>query len=148
MDELKIAIRVLLANTYFLYVKTHSFHWNVEGIHFTQYHDFLGNVYQDVYGSIDPIAEFLRKLDDYAPKSLDEMFKYKTLNEETTQTADIHAIMLKLLADNEEVIASLNKVFALATAANKQGIADFVAGRIDAHEKHSWFLRASAKKIG
>jgi starvation-inducible DNA-binding protein len=81
MDELKIAIRVLLANTYVLYFKTHSFHWNVEGIHFTQYHDFLGNVYQDVYGSIDPIAEFLRKLDDYAPKSLDEMFNYKTLNE-------------------------------------------------------------------
>jgi starvation-inducible DNA-binding protein len=148
MDELKIAIRVLLANTYVLYFKIHSFHWNIEGIHFTQYHDFLGNVYQDVYGSIDPIAEFLRKLDDYAPKSLDEMFKYKTLNEETTQTDDIRAIMLKLLADNEEVIASLNKVFALATAANKQGIANFVADRIDAHEKHSWFLRASAKKIG
>jgi len=148
MDELKIAIKVLLANTYVLYFKTHSFHWNIEGTDFSQYHDFLGEIYQDIYGSIDPIAELLRKLDDYAPNSLDEMFKYKTLNEETTQTTDIRSIMLKLLADNEEVIASLNKVFALASAANKQGIADFIAGRIDAHDKHSWFLRASAKKTG
>jgi starvation-inducible DNA-binding protein len=145
MDELKIAIRVLMANTYVLYFKVHSFHWNVEGIHFTQYHDFLGDLYEDIYGSIDPIAEFLRKLDDYAPKSLDEMFKYKTLNEETAQISDIREMLLKLLADNEEVIACLNKVFTLATSANKHGIADFVAGRIDAHDKHSWFLRASTK---
>ena len=145
MDELKIAIRVLMANTYVLYFKVHSFHWNVEGIHFTQYHDFLGDLYEDIYGSIDPIAEFLRKLDDYAPKSLDEMFKYKTLNEETAQISDIREMLLKLLADNEEVIACLNKVFTLASSANKQGIADFVASRIDAHDKHSWFLRASTK---
>ena len=145
MDELKIAIRVLMANTYVLYFKAHSFHWNVEGIHFTQYHDFLGNLYDDIHDSIDPIAEFLRKLDDYAPNSLDEMFKYKTLNEETTKPSDVREMLLKLLADNEEVIACLNKVFTLATSANKQGIADFVASRIDAHDKHSWFLRASTK---
>jgi starvation-inducible DNA-binding protein len=145
MDELKIAIRVLMANTYVLYFKAHSFHWNVEGIHFTQYHDFLGDLYEDIHDSIDPIAEFLRKLDDYAPKSLDEMFKYKTLNEETAQISDIREMLLKLLADNEEVIACLNKVFTLASSANKQGIADFVASRIDAHDKHSWFLRASTK---
>jgi starvation-inducible DNA-binding protein len=145
MDELKIAIRVLMANTYVLYFKVHSFHWNVEGIHFTQYHDFLGDLYEDIHDSIDPIAEFLRKLDDYAPKSLDEMFKYKTLNEETAQISDIREMLLKLLADNEEVIACLNKVFTLASSANKQGIADFVASRIDAHDKHSWFLRASTK---
>ena len=86
MDELRTAIKVLLANTTVMYYKAHQFHWNVEGIEFTQYHEFFEDIYTDVYGSIDPIAELLRKLDDYTPVSLDELFKYKTLQEETTRT--------------------------------------------------------------
>jgi len=148
MNELTTAIKVLLANATVMYYKAHQFHWNIEGKEFTQYHEFFGDIYTDVYNSIDPIAEFLRKLDDYAPVSLDELFKYKTLQEETTRVVLLADILPKLIAANEEVLASLNKVFALASASNKQGIADFVAGRIDAHDKHNWFLKASAKKIG
>jgi len=148
MDELKIAIKVLLANTTVMYYKAHQFHWNVEGVHFTQYHEFFGDIYEDVYGSVDKVAEFLRYLDEYAPRSLDELFKYKTLNEEFSDVTELNGILAKLLEANEEVLVSLNKVFALASAQNEQGIADFVAGRIDAHKKHGWFLRASAKKIG
>jgi starvation-inducible DNA-binding protein len=148
MNELTTAIKVLLANATVMYYKAHQFHWNIEGIEFTQYHDFLGDLYTDVYNSVDPIAELLRKLDDYAPVSIDELYKYKTLEEETTRVVLISDILAILLKANEEVLASLNKVFALAVAANKQGMADFIAGRIDAHDKHGWFLRASAKKIG
>ena len=148
MNELTTAIKVLLANATVMYYKAHQFHWNIEGIEFTQYHDFLGDLYTDVYNSVDPIAELLRKLDDYAPVSIDDLYKYKTLEEETTRVVLISDILASLLKANEEVLASLNKVFALAVAANKQGMADFIAGRIDAHDKHGWFLRASSKKIG
>lgn len=148
MNELTTAIKVLLANTTVMYYKAHQFHWNIEGIEFTQYHDFLGDLYTDVYNSVDPIGELLRKLDEYAPVSIDDLYKYKTLEEESTRVVLISDILASLLKANEEVLASLNKVFALASAANKQGMADFIAGRIDAHDKHSWFLRASAKKIG
>jgi starvation-inducible DNA-binding protein len=148
MNELTTAIKILLANTTVMYYKAHQFHWNIEGIEFTQYHDFLGDLYTDVYNSVDPIAELLRKLDEYTPVSIDELYKYKTIEEESTRVVLLSDILASLLKANEEVLASLNKVFALATAANKQGMADFIAGRIDAHDKHSWFLRASAKKIG
>lgn len=148
MNELTIAIKVLLANATVMYYKAHQFHWNIEGAEFTQYHEFFGDLYTDVYNSVDPIAELLRKLDDYAPVSLDELFTYKTLQEESTRVVLLADILAKLIAANEEVIASLNKVFSLATAQNEQGVADFIAGRIDAHKKHAWFLKASAKKIG
>jgi len=148
MDELKTAIKVLLANATVMYYKTHQFHWNVEGIEFTQYHTFFEDIYTDVYGSIDPTAELLRKLDDYTPVSLDELFKYKTLQEETTRTPLLSDILASLIKANEEVLTSLNKVFDLATKNKQQGIANFIADRIDTHQKHGWFLKASAKKIG
>ena len=148
MDELKTAIKVLLANATVMYYKTHQFHWNVEGIEFTQYHTFFEDIYTDVYGSIDPTAELLRKLDDYTPVSLDELFKYKTLQEETTRTPLLSDILASLIKANEEVLTSLNKVFDLATKNKQQGVANFIADRIDTHQKHGWFLKASAKKIG
>ena len=146
MDELKTAIKVLLANATVMYYKAHQFHWNVEGVEFTQYHEFFGDLYTDVYNSIDPIAELLRKLDEYTPVSLDELFKYKTLNEENSRVSDIAGILGSLIKANEEVYTSLNKVFELATKNKQQGIANFIADRIEMHDKHRWFLKASVKK--
>jgi starvation-inducible DNA-binding protein len=148
MNELTTAIKVLLANATVMYYKAHQFHWNIEGIEFTQYHDFFGDLYTEVYGSIDPTAEWLRKLDDYAPVSLDELFKYKTLKEETTRVELLKDIFVSLIDANEEVLASLNKVFTIANDNKQQGVCNFIADRIDTHQKHAWFLRASAKKIG
>jgi len=146
MNELQIAIKVLMANATVMYYKAHQFHWNVEGIEFTQYHTFFEDIYTDVYNSIDPIAELLRKLDVYTPISLDELFKYKTLSEEANMVTDLGGILSKLSQANDEVITSLNKVFTLAAAQNQQGICNFIADRIDTHQKHGWFLRASAKR--
>lgn len=148
MDELKTAIKVLLANATVMYYKAHQFHWNIEGIEFTQYHEFFGDLYTDVYNSVDPIAELLRKLDEYAPVSIDELYKYKTLEEETARVELLSDILSKLIQANDEVLKSLNKVFEIANANKQQGICNFIADRIDTHTKHAWFLKASAKKVG
>jgi len=148
MNELTTAIKVLLANATVMYYKAHQFHWNIEGIEFTQYHEFFGDLYTDVYESIDPTAEWLRKLDDYAPVSMDELFKYKTLKEESQRVEKLEDIFVSLIAANQEVLDSLNKVFTIANANKQQGVCNFIADRIDTHQKHAWFLKASSKKIG
>lgn len=148
MNELTTAIKVLLANATVMYYKAHQFHWNIEGIEFTQYHEFFGDLYTEVYGSIDPTAELLRKLDEYAPVSMDELFKYKTLKEESQRVEKLEDIFTSLIAANQEVLDSLNKVFTIANANKQQGVCNFIADRIDTHQKHAWFLKASAKKIG
>ena len=65
MDELKQALKQAFANSFAFYLKAHYFHWNVEGMLFSQFHDFFGNIYQEVYASIDPFAENIRKIDSY-----------------------------------------------------------------------------------
>ena len=148
MDELKTAIKVLMANTAVMYYKTHQFHWNVEGILFTQYHLFFESIYTDVYAALDPTAEQLRKLGEYTPISVDELYKYKTIEEETDRKILLSDILASLIAANNEVLISLNNVFDLANKNKEQGICNFVADRIDTHKKHGWFLSSSAKKIG
>mgnify|MGYP000093962275 FL=1 len=148
MEELVTALKVLLANQTFMYYKTHSYHWNIEGIEFSQYHDFFGELYEDIYASTDPTAENIRKLDAYAPISLTELYNYKTVDENETLVVLLRDMLATLIMDNDKVIASLNRVFALGTRENKQGLCDFIANRLDTHEKHGWMLRSSAKNIG
>lgn len=146
MNELLVALRTVHANTFVMYFKAHAFHWNIEGKNFPQYHGFFGDLYAELFGAVDPLAEEIRALGEYAPKSLSEMYNSCTLSENDSITGDALQEMLNsLLVDNNEVINSLNKVFALASDANEQGLADLIAGRLDTHKKHGWMLRASLK---
>lgn len=148
MDELTIALKVLLANQTFMYFKTHTYHWNVEGINFSQYHSFFGDLYDDLYGAIDPIAEQIRAVGEYAPISLSELYTLKTIEENEVRIDLIRDMLATLIVDNNKVIENLNKVLALATQQNKQGLVNFIADRIDRHNKHGWQLKASHKSVG
>ena len=148
MDDLKLALKTLLADIFVMYFKTQSYHWNVEGIEFSQYHKFFGKIYEEVYSSIDVTAEQIRALDEYAPMSISEMYDLKTIEEDTTRPILLVDMLTNLQTANNAIIDNLNKLFALASEQNEQGVADFAAGRIDTHKKHGWMLRSSLKKIG
>lgn len=141
MNEHVIAARIALANTFVYYFKAQSYHWNVKGMMFPQLHDFFGDLYTEIYGAVDPFAEELRALGELAPRTLDELYKFKTVDESNSAT-EAKAMVADLLQANDKTIESLNKLFALLDAANEQGFADFVAGRLDAHKKHGWMLKA------
>jgi starvation-inducible DNA-binding protein len=146
MDQLIAAVRIALANTFTMYFKTHSYHWNVEDRDFSEYHEFFGDIYTDLYNAIDPLAENLRKLGAYAPISLNELYNYKTILEDSVRVITVEEMLSNLIKDNEETLQSLSKVFDLATAAKEQGLANFAADRMDQHRKHGWMLKASSKR--
>lgn len=141
-DDLKI----LLATQYAFAVKAQFFHWNVEGSDFAQMHEFFGELYAEVNdNSIDRTAEFIRVLDDYSPGSFERFIE---LSEIAGQTKIPRARLMieELLKDCETMLGLLNRTFASAEAENQEGIANFVAERLDAMGKHRWMLRSFLKE--
>ena len=61
--ELIDKAKTVLADTFVMYMKSHSYHWNVIGPDFPQLHEFFGNLYEDLHGAVDPLAEHVRALD-------------------------------------------------------------------------------------
>ena len=137
-------LKVLLASTNSLSIKAQNFHWNVEGPNFPQYHEFFANFYEEVYGSVDKVAEYIRTLDSYAPGSLSR-YAELTIIEDQVKIPRPHLMFAELLSDNGKMIDLLNGCFSSAEDENKQGIANFIAERLDAHEKHGWMLRSILK---
>ena len=140
IDELK----KVHADTFTFYLKAHYYHWNVEGPNFPQYHDFLQNLYQEVFASIDTLAELIRTLDSYAPGTLTRL-KELTSIEETDDVPDGKTMMTRLLQENNILRASLLTAYRTAESTGEVGISNFLQDRIQAHEKHAWMLRSILK---
>ena len=144
MDTLQEIMKKILADTFAMYLKAHNYHWNVEGVNFPQYHEFFGNLYEELHGAVDPIAEEIRSLNAYAPGSFTRFLELTTIEDETSIPDSIE-MARRLAMDNEKVLATLDIAFKLADELDQQGLADFIAGRIDAHKKHGWMLRSITK---
>ena len=140
VDELK----KVHADAFTFYLKAHYYHWNVEGPNFPQYHDFLQNLYQEVFASVDTLAELIRTLDSYAPGTLTRL-KELTSIEETDDVPDAKTMMSRLLQENNILRASLLTAYTTADTTGEIGIANFLQDRIQAHEKHAWMLRSILK---
>ena len=145
MNRLIAVANISFSNTYTLYYKCSSYHWNLETFDFTQFHDFFGDMYSEIYGSVDNFAEFIRTLDGYAPISLAEILKNAAIKEDTTKPKTLLEMLSNITRDNNLTIESLDATFKEAIAANEQGFANFIAERLAAHKKHAWKLRSINK---
>ena len=144
METLVEMMKKVLSDTFAMYLKSHNYHWNVEGSNFPQYHEFFGNLYEELHGAVDPIAEQIRALDAYAPGSFSRFMELTDIEDELNVPLGTD-MARKLMSDNQIVLSTLNMAFKLAEQFDNQGLADFIAGRIDTHNKHAWMLRSISK---
>ncbi len=141
MDQLAESLKVLLGTVYGLSVKAQNYHWNVTGPNFAQYHEYFGDFYEEVGGSIDSIAELIRIVGSFAPGSLSR-FKELSRIEDELMIPETNLMFTRLSNDNNIVIATLYEVRAVAEQLGQYGVVNFIEDRITAHEKHRWMLRS------
>jgi starvation-inducible DNA-binding protein len=144
METLIEIMRKVLADSYAFQLKANNYHWNVEGPDFPQYHKFLGKLYEEVFDATDDIAEQIRALNAYAPGSFTRFLELTDIEDELLIPSGLEMIS-RLNTDNEKILTTLNLAFKLANELDKQGLVDYLAGRIDAHNKHGWMLRSITK---
>jgi starvation-inducible DNA-binding protein len=144
MEELVEKMKVVLADTFAMYLKAHMFHWNVIGPNFNEMHAFFGGIYNELWLAIDAIAEQIRTLDAYAPGSFTRFGQLATVKDETSIPAAM-AMVSKLKDDNDKVMETLKAAFLEAEKQKVYGLANFLQDRIDIHAKHGWMLKSTLK---
>jgi len=148
MDALINLMNKLLADSFTLYLKSHYYHWNVEGKDFPQYHDFLGDFYQEVWAAVDDIAEHIRQLDAYSPGTLARFKELTSITETTTLPSNAEEMFKDLYAQNKALLASLTPVYKMSEQFSEFGLSNFIQDRMMAHKKHDWMLRSILKDKG
>jgi starvation-inducible DNA-binding protein len=139
-------LKVLLATSYGFAIKAQNFHWNVESDNFPQYHKFFGDIYEEVFdNAIDQTAEYIRVLGSYTPGSFKRLMELCQI-EDQLLIPRAELMIAELYEDNNKLLMMYKEAFTIAEEENEQGVADFIAGRIDAHGKLNWMLKSTLNK--
>ncbi len=138
--DLVAGLRGVLADTFVLYFRTHSFHWNVRGAHFHMLHGLFGEQYESLHDAVDVLAERLRAIDEAAPSSLASLLATASLREVEARGS---REMIASLAEGHGALATtLRRQIDVAEEAGDPVTADLYTQRASEHEKAAWMLRA------
>ena len=145
MNKLVEQLRKVLTSNFALYLKSHMFHWNIEGRDFPEYHDFFDGVYNDLWSQTDTLAEFIRQLDEKAPGSL-SVYLQTSLIKDEEGFPDTMEMFQKLQADTKTMITLYEQLYHVAEEMHEHQISNYAADRLAAHKKTAWMVRSILKK--
>jgi starvation-inducible DNA-binding protein len=143
--EITEGLSRLLADSYTLYLKTHNYHWNVEGPMFNTLHLMFETQYTELALAVDTIAERIRALGEPAPGSYKAFSKLSSIDEEE-RVPDAETMIANLVKGQEAVVRTARSIFPAAERANDEPTADLLTQRMQIHEKNAWMLRSMLVK--
>lgn len=136
------ALRVLLGETYALYVKTHGYHWNVTGPRFRALHMMFEEQYRELWAALDEIAERIRALGHFAPGSSEAMLSEATIKPDNG-VPDAEQMIANLARGHEAVAKAAKAGIKIAGDHEDEVTVDLFVQRADIAEKTAWMLRSS-----
>ena len=140
-QQIAAGLSKLLADSYSLYVKTHNYHWNVEGPMFNTLHLMFEEHYTELATAVDEIAERIRALGVKAPGSYTAFGKLTSIDE-ATGGESAEEMIRQLVIGQETVARTAREAIKAAEAASDEPTADLLTQRMQIHEKNAWMLRS------
>jgi len=129
-----------IADSFALYVKTKNFHWHVSGPHFRDYHLLLDEQGDQIFASIDPLAERVRKLGGTTLRSIGHIAELARVRDNDTQMVPPLDMLKELVEDNKSMAANLRKAHGICDDHDDVGTASLLEIYIDETERRTWFL--------
>ena len=148
VDKISAALNVLLADAFALYVKTKNFHWHVSGRHFRDYHLLLDQQSDDIFATTDQLAERVRKLGGTTLRSIGQIGKLQTINDNNESFVPPREMLRELMEDNKHVAAAMRKAHKLCDDHEDSGTAGLLETFIDETERRTWFLFEASRREG
>lgn len=135
------AVRATLSDTFALYFKTHSFHWNVTGSQFVSLHALFEEQYTEMWQAMDELAERMRALGSTAPYNTKQMLD-NTKIEEAQQNLSADKMIHILQIDHTHATETLQQAIQVAQEAGDEATAGLLTDRLTFHEKQVWMLKS------
>ncbi len=138
--EMTVILNRLVADAFALYVKTKNFHWHVSGPHFRSYHLMLDEQAEQIYATIDELAERVRKLGGTTVRSIGDIGRLQRIKDNDADFVAPLDMIRELMADNKSTIVAMREAHKKADQSEDIGTAALLETFIDGAERRNWFL--------
>ena len=139
-SEIAVALNGLVADAFTLYVKTKNFHWHLSGPHFRDYHLLFDEQADQIFASIDPLAERVRKIGQTTLRSIGQMSKIAKIKDNDKDYVSPTDMVIELIGDNRMMAESMRKCHSLCDDKDDPATAGLLEVYIDETERRTWFL--------
>jgi starvation-inducible DNA-binding protein len=139
------AVNGLVADAFALYLKTKNFHWHLSGPNFRDFHIMLDEQAEQIYASIDPLAERIRKIGGTTIRSISHIAELQSLKDNNSDFVGPLEMLRELMADNNKVAAAMRKAHKVCDDNDDVATASLLEVYLDETERRVWFLFESSK---
>ena len=130
----------LIADAFALYVKTKNFHWHLFGPHFRDYHLLFDEQAEQILGSIDDLAERVRKVGATTIRSISHIAELQSIGDDNQAAVPAHEMLQYLVEDNAFMAAQQRAAHAVCEELGDVASASLLETLIDETERRVWFL--------
>ena len=138
--DISAALTTLLADMFALYVKTKNFHWHMSGPYFRDYHLLLDEQSDEIYATVDPIAERVRKIGGTTLRSIGQIGRLQRVRDNDADFVTPLDMLAELREDNKQLAASLRETHGVCDEHGDVASASLIETWIDEAERRTWFL--------
>ncbi|WP_243042983.1 Dps family protein [Dyella sedimenti] len=133
-------LNALLSDILALYLKTKNFHWHMSGPYFRDYHLLLDEQSDQIYATVDPIAERVRKLGGTTLRSLGHATRLQRLSDNDADFVTPDDMLAELREDNIRLAGFMRATHELCDEHGDVATASLLENWIDEAERRVWFL--------
>src|SRR3989441_12081427 len=94
------ALNPLVADFFALYVKTKNFHWHLAGSHFRDYHLLFDEQADQIFDSIDILAERVRRIGGTTIRGISHIGQLQTIEDDNDDFVPAGEMVRRLMQDN------------------------------------------------
>jgi starvation-inducible DNA-binding protein len=134
------ALNPLIADAFALYVKTKSFHWHLAGPHFRDYHLLFDEQAEQVFASIDILAERVRKIGGTTIRGISHIAELQTIADSDELGLSEREMIHRLLDDNAHMVERQRAAHEICDRHRDVATASLLEVIIDETERRKWFL--------
>ncbi|WP_243048883.1 DNA starvation/stationary phase protection protein [Dyella sp. RRB7] len=139
-------LNALLADVLALYLKTKNFHWHMSGPYFRDYHLLLDEQSDQIYNTVDPIAERVRKLGGTTLRSVGQASRMQRLLDNDADFVTPDDMLAELREDNLQLAAYMRATHELCDEHGDVATASLLENWIDEAERRVWFLFETGRR--
>jgi len=143
--DISAELNALLADAFALYAKTKNFHWHMSGPHFRDYHLLLDEQSDQVFVTIDPIAERVRKIGGTTVRSTGHVKRLQRILDNDAEFVTPLDMLAELRDDNLTLAGYMRETHSLCDEYGDVATASLLEQWIDEAERRSWFLFESGR---
>jgi starvation-inducible DNA-binding protein len=134
------ALNTILADSYALFLKTKNFHWHVSGPHFRDYHLLFDEQAAAILATTDDIAERVRKIGGTTLRSIGQISKHQTIEDNEDDFVPPSEMLRELMDDHKKIVKFMREAHGVCDEHEDIATASLIENWIDEAEKRLWFL--------